>query len=295
MQHLQQTTAVIPRLIEWAEQQTAVRTMLLTSTRTSPYATVDALSDYDVVLVVLDIHPFFDDKRWLADFGEVLVTYWDPIYLDPDYGLEKVGSVIQYADGLKIDFTLWPVELMRRIAQAPTLPPDLDVGYTILLDKDNLTTGIQAPTYTVYIPKPPTEAIYLKVVEDFFSDVPYVAKCLWRDELLPVKWCLDYDMKHLFLRPMLEWRMELDHNWSAATGNLGKGLKKQLPPPLWSALERTYVGADLEANWEALFATLALFRQVALEVAQALGYTYPLAMDQKVTLYAQKIRGMDQH
>jgi hypothetical protein len=41
-------------------------------------------------------------------------------------------------------------------------------------------------------------------------------------------------MKHIYLRPMLEWRMELDHDWSMRTGALGKGLKKQLPPKIWS-------------------------------------------------------------
>ena len=27
-----------------------------------------------------------------------------------------------------------------------------------------------------------------------------MAKCLWRDEIFPAKWCLDYDMKHVYLR-----------------------------------------------------------------------------------------------
>jgi aminoglycoside 6-adenylyltransferase len=65
--------------------------------------------------------------------------------------------------------------------------------------KDPLTDGLQAPTYTAYIPTPPTEETYQQRVKEFFSDVSYVAKCLWRDELRPAKWCLDYDMKHLYL------------------------------------------------------------------------------------------------
>ncbi len=267
--------------------------MLLTSTRANPRASVDAFSDYDVVLVVLDIQPFFEERSWLQDFGEVLVAYWDPIHPAPDYGIDQVGNVTQYADGLKIDFTLWPVELLRRIAKVKKLPADLDVGYTVLVDKDHLTDEMPAPTYTAYVPKPPTEAAYHKVVEDFFSDAPYVAKCLWRDELMPAKWCLDYDMKHNDLRQMLEWRMELDHDWSAPTGALGKGLKKKLPPRLWSELERTYVGAGIEENWEALFRTLSLFRDVGMEVAAHLGYAYPDDLDRRVTAYVQKMKNLD--
>ncbi|MFA5874130.1 MAG: aminoglycoside 6-adenylyltransferase [Anaerolineales bacterium] len=293
MKDTNQAREVVRKLKQWAEQQVSVRAMLLTSTRANPHASVDAFSDYDVVLVVLDIHPFFEDRSWLQDFGEVLVTYWDPIHPAPDYGIEQVANVVQYADGLKIDFTFWPVELLRRIAKAKMLPADLDVGYTVLVDKDHLTDEIPAPTYTAYIPKPPTEETYQKVVEDFFSDAPYVAKCLWRDELMPAKWCLDYDMKHNFLRQMLEWRMELDHDWSVPTGALGKGLKKKLPPKIWSELEKTYAGAGIKENWEALFRAITLFRDVGIEVAKHLGYTYPHDLDQRVTAYVQKMKNLD--
>lgn len=181
---------VIRQLVEWAENQAPVRAMLLTSTRAIPNAPVDAFSDYDVILVTADIHPFYVDRSWLEDFGRVLVGYWDPIYREPDYDFEVFGNVIQYEGGLKIDFTLWPVELLRRIAAAPELPAELDAGYKVLLDKDQLTAGLPSPTYTAYIPKPPSNEVFQTLVNDFFSDAPYVAKCLWRDELLPAKWCL---------------------------------------------------------------------------------------------------------
>ena len=281
---------VLDRLKHWAEHHDSIRAMLLTSTRANPNAAMDVFSDYDVVLVVRDIHPLFEDRSWLHDFGDVLVTYWDPIYLAPHYGIEQFGNVIQYADGLHIDFTLWPIELLRRIKESKTLPADLDVGYMVLIDKDNLTAGMQPPTYAAYIPKRPTEEIFQKVIEDFFSDVPYVAKCLLRDELMPAKWCLDFDMKHVFLRQMLEWRVELDHDWSAPAGNLGKGLKKKMPLRIWSALEKTYVGAGISENWDALFGTISLFREVGMEVATGLGFVYPVDLDHRVTTFAQKMR-----
>jgi aminoglycoside 6-adenylyltransferase len=281
---------VIKKLIEWAEGQDAIRAMLLTSTRAIPTAPVDVFSDYDVILVVKDIRPFFEDRSWLADFGEVLVVYSDPIYSNPEYGIENFANVIQYADGLKIDFTLWPVELLQKIVQAPALTAELDAGYRILMDKENLTDGMKPPTYTAYIPVPPTNELYQRTIEEFFSDAPYVAKCLLRNELLPVKWCLDYDMKHVYLRPMLEWRMELDHDWSMPTGSLGKGLKKRLPSDIWSQLESAYAGASVADNWEALFRTMALYRQVAMEVGEGLGYAYPYELDQRVTKYVQDMR-----
>ena len=283
---------VFHTLIQWAEPRESIRAMLLTSTRAVPYAAVDFLSDYDVILIVEDIHPFYEDRRWLEDFGEVLIVYWDPIYPDPEHGIEKTSNVTQYVDGLKIDFTLWPVDLLRMITQAPSLQAELDAGYRILLDKDHLTDAMKPPTYRAYIPTPPTKEAYQLHINDFFSDVPYVAKCLLRGELLPMKWCLDYDMKYVYLRPMLEWFVGVKHNWSVPTGSLGKGLKKKLPPEIWSQLEDTYTGANTSDNWDALFRTVALFRQVAMEVGAGLGYTYPMELDQRVTTYVQGVRNM---
>lgn len=287
-----QSDKVTQRLIEWAEAQSPVRAMLMTSTRAILHAPVDALSDYDVVLAMRDIHPFYEHRRWLEDFGRVLVSYWDPIHPNPDYGLEQTGNVIQYEDGLKIDFTLWSVDLLQRIAQSSTLPAELDAGYVTLLDKDGLTHGLPPPSYQAYrATLPPAEA-FLTFVEEFFSDAPYVAKCLWREELMPAKWCLDYDMKHIYLQRLLEWRVTLDHGSTVKIGALGKGLKRYLPPALWAELEACYAGAGVAENWNALFQTLALFRQVATDVAARLDYAYPHDLDRRVTAYVRRIQQM---
>jgi aminoglycoside 6-adenylyltransferase len=283
---------VFNKLIQWAEQRDSIRAMLLTSTRAVPGATVDFLSDYDVILIVQDIHPFYEDRSWLEDFGEVLVVYWDPVYPDPEHGDEGTANVTQYADGLKIDFTLWPVALFQKIVQAPALSAELDAGYRVLLDKDNLTREMKPPTYRAYIPTRPTKEAYQLLINDFFTDVPYMGKCLLRGELLPAKWCLDYDMKHVHLRPMLEWRAGVEHNWSAPTGSLGKGLKKLLPPETWSRLEDTYAGAGTQDNWQALFRTITLFREIAREVGEGLGYKYPFELDQRVTAFVQRMQDM---
>ena len=97
-------------------------------------------------------------------------------------------------------------------------------------------------------------------------------------------------MKHVYLRPMLEWLMGLHHNWSLPTGSLGKGLKKKLPPDLWSQLEAAYAGASPVDNWESLFRTMALYRQVAMKVGKGLGYDYPLDLDRRVTVFVKEMQ-----
>jgi aminoglycoside 6-adenylyltransferase len=282
---------VIRRLVDWAEGQASIRAMLLTSSRAVPDAPLDAFSDYDVIFVVTEVYPFHADDSWLEDFGRVLVVYRDPLRLEN--GLEQVGRVTLYEDGTKIDYTVFSVAWLRRTVEEPRLPDELDAGYAVLLDKDRLTDRLRSPTYTAYIPNPPTEAEYRSVIEEFWSESTYVAKNLWRNELIFMKYNLDHVMKYKKLRQMLEWRMEIDNDWSVKPGVCGRGLKVRLRSEFWSELETTFVGAGIEENWQALFNTIELFRKVAIEVGDHLGYAYPLDLDERVLDYLRKVKDLD--
>ncbi len=281
---------VIAHLVRWAMANPRLRAVVWTSTRTNPAVKVDALSDYDIIFVVDDITPFLANDGWLNDFGPLLVVYRDPIRTEG--GHPAFTRVTQYEDGLKIDFTVMGVDGWSQWASGPALPDDLDVGYRVLLDKDELTAHLQPPTGTAYIARPPDEAAYQEVIELFFHEGTYVAKNLWRDELLPAKYSFDAIMKGEQLRTMLEWRAAVDHDWTYKTGVLGKGLKKHLPPDLWAAFEATYVGAAIAENWAAFYATLNLFRQVATDVGSVLGYPYPLDLDRRATAYFRAVQAL---
>jgi aminoglycoside 6-adenylyltransferase len=291
LNHTLNENVVIEGLIQWAESQPLVRATLLTSSRAVPNAPIDVFSDYDVILVVREVHPFYEDRSWLEAFGSVLVLYRDP--LEPYYGCLTSAYVTQYENGLKIDFTLWPVEILQRVAADPQLPDELDAGYRVLLDKDHLTDGLKSPTYAAYIPAPPTATEYQDTVEVFLLEATYVAKLLWRDDLMAAKHVLDHFMKQEHLRPMLEWHFEIDQEWSVKPGPYGRRLKKWLRPDLWTELESTYTGAGLEANWAAMFRTVGLFRRVAIKVGERLGYPYPHDLDRRAVAFLEKVRNLD--
>jgi len=117
-----------------------------------------------------------------------------------------------------------------------------------------------------------------------------VAVSLLRDDLLPAMWVLDCDMTHVYLLRILQWRMECDYEWAVPARALGKGLRKGLPADVWDELRRICVGAATADTWEALFQTMALFRQVARDVGDRLGYAYPDELDQRVTAYVRGLR-----
>ncbi len=278
----------LARFSAWANAHNDVRALILTSTRAIPNARLDAFSDYDLILYVNDVRPYHEQRDWLSAFGSVLVMYNDPLTRDGEF--ETSGNIVQFEDGLKIDFTLQPVGMLQRLAQLPELPDEFDAGYRVLVDKDGLTAALKPPSYRAYIPKPPSEREFRENVEVFFVDAIYVAKYLWRDDRIAAKEVFDHYLKQDHLLPLLVWRAEIDHGWAKKPGVLGRGLKRWLRPDLWAALETTYTGADAAANWDALFRAIALFRRVGVEVGDLLGYAYPHDLHERALAYIHKVR-----
>lgn len=278
----------LDRIVRWGASQPLVRAMLLTSTRAVPGAEPDLFSDYDIILALVDVQPFCATREWLSAFGTVLVMYQDPLTTVDGY--PQSGNVVQFEEGLKIDFGLWQQEYLAQLAEQPALPEELDAGYRVLLDKDGLTSSLQPPTYQAYYPTPPTQEQYLEAIEDSFLVATYVARYLWRDDRLAARFIFDTFLKDEHLRPMLEWLVELEQNWSVKPGLHGRKLQRWLRPELWAALESTFTGLGYEESWQALENALVLLRKAAQEVGARLGYAYPAGMERRVRLYMQKIK-----
>jgi aminoglycoside 6-adenylyltransferase len=278
---------VLGKLVAWGRALEAVRALVLTSTRASPHAHVDVLSDYDVVAAVRDPDSFLAGGPWRNAHGEPLVGWGDESELE---GFRTSFRGVLHRDGVRIDWTVWPEELLGHIAEGAELPEALDVGYRVLLDKDGRTAGWPAPTYRAHVPNPPGASEYRALVEEFWWDTTYVAKGLARGHVVFAKFALDYDAKLVALRRVLEWLVELDHDWAVKPGAYGKGIEELLRPELREELLATYVGAGVEETWDALFRTTALFRRVATEVGRRLAHAYPHALDDAVTAYLEAIR-----
>ncbi len=278
---------VLAKLIAWGTAQASVRAMIMTSSRARPDGPVDLLSDYDIIVAVTEPERYGQDSAWISDYGPPMVRWGDQ---DELFGQTTYFRGIVYEDCVKIDWSIWPVGLIDQVAAAAILPDELDVGYQVLLDKDGRTAAWKPPSYRAHIPARPTEAEYRDLVEEFWWITTYVAKSLWRDELVFARFCLDQDIKLGVMRRLLEWRIEIDHNWSVKPGVLGRGLKRRLPGDIWSDLANTYGGPDIDDNWAALSRTIALFRRVAIEVGAALGYAYLERVDDQVSAFLDAVR-----
>lgn len=280
---------VLDRLLAWAKSDPSIQALVLTSSRARADGSADVLSDFDVILAVRDAPAFVAADDWVSAYGRPLARWGDEHEV---YGSTTYFRGVVYEDGVKVDYSVWPDTLLERVSEEPVLPEDLDVGYRVLLDKDGRTSCWRAPTFRAHVPAKPTRAEYEALVEEFWWVTTYVAKSLWRGELVFAKFALDYDAKLVALRRCLEWRIEIDHDWSVRPGAYGRGLERLLPEDLRSELAATYVGAEIEENWSALFRTTALFRRVSTEVGDALGYAYPQDVDDAVTALLEDVRAL---
>jgi aminoglycoside 6-adenylyltransferase len=279
------------QLVAWGQARDLVRAMVLTSTRAIPGVAVDILSDYDVIVYVREVLPFYECRDWLAVFGEVLALYHDP--LETRDGFQSAGFVVQFVGGLKIDFTILAVEALTKIVQEQTLPAEYDAGYRVLLDKDHLAQGLPTPTYQAYIPKPPSQERFNEVIDSFFLDATYVARYLWRQEVLAARAILEQYMKLENLLPILWWLVEIDQGWKVKPGLYGRGLRKWLRPDLWQKLAATCPNAEPDEIWRALDKTLDLMHTVGSEVGMHFGYAYPEEQEQKTREYNAGIQSLE--
>jgi aminoglycoside 6-adenylyltransferase len=273
--------AVLERILSWAEADDSVRAIVLTSTRANAGAAVDLLSDYDVVVVLTDVGRFDPE----AAYGTPMARWGDEHVV---HGVGTFFRGVVYEDGVKIDWTLWPDTVPSLVAEHG-LTDDLDVGYRVLLDKDGATAEWPQPAYRAHIPARPNEQEYVALVEEFWWSSTYVAKSLWRGERFFTRFALDVDLKHGAVRRMLEWLVELEHDWSLRPGAYGRGLERLVPPDIWRELAATY---DDEGGWEAFERTIALFRRVAATVGEGLGFEYPQRVDDLASSYLEWIRSL---
>ena len=258
--------------LAWAKAEDAVRLVVVTSTRARPDGPPDELSDYDIIVALTDLDRF--DPA--AAYGTPAARWGDE---HDDQGTLTFFRGVVYENGVKIDWTLWPTNVPELIAEHG-LNHNLDVGYRVLLDKDGAADRWPQPTFRAHIPAKPTEERYVALVEEFWWSATYVAKAQARGELFFARFVLDSELTYDCLRTMLEWRIELDRDWTWKPGAYGRGIEHELPNEL---------AVELEAAHDSVERTIKLFRRVAREVGERLGYAYPELADKSVCAYFEEL------
>ena len=271
-------------ILNFARDNDAVRAVVMNGSRVNPNIRRDPFQDYDVVYFVRSVKPFQRNAELVRYFGDILILQTPEDMGEPpadDDG--HYAYLMQFMDGNRIDLSFYALEQVDLIVK--------DSLSRVLLDKDNLIGQLPPPSEAGYLPHRPTAKAFDDCCNEFWWLNPYVAKGLWRGELINARHILDTLMRGQLMK-MLTWYFGLQTNFQKAPGKLGKHLKDQLDADRWALLERTYSDLQPDNIWTALFSMDDLFRQTAKSVASSFGFTYPEQDDVKVSNYIRHIRSL---
>ena len=269
-------------ILNFAREHDEVRAVVMNGSRINPNAKKDPFQDYDVVNFVRSVEPFRRNAEVVRYFGEIMILQTPEDMIDPPAeGEGHYTYLMQFMDGNRIDLSFYALEQVELIIK--------DSLSLVLLDKDHVIGELPPPSEVNYLPLKPSAKAFDDCCNEFWWLNPYVAKGLWRAELIYAKVMLDTHMREQLLK-MLTWYFGVQTNFQRSPGKLGKYLKGQIGAELWALLERTYSDAQLGHIWEALFSMDDLFRQIAKAVADHFGFNYPEQDDVRVSNYVRHIR-----
>lgn len=283
MRHTGESDGLLRRVVEWANQQPDIIALIMTGSHARRDATVDELSDYDLEIFTASPDRYTSSADWMAEIGKV----WVSLPLTSSRGCPT--RLVIYEGGEKVDFSILPVRALEDVVSAQKLSELYDRGYRVLVDKKGLAARLPTPSYASPGGAQPTEAEFRAAIEEFWFEASHIPKYLQRDDLWVVKF-RDWTMKELLLK-MLEWHTVAMNEEHHDVWHIGTRMKDWVRPDVWERLHETFGRFDAADSWRALLATVSLFRDLARETAERLGYQYPQQVDDAISGYLREFKG----
>ncbi|MBL7200479.1 MAG: aminoglycoside 6-adenylyltransferase [Anaerolineae bacterium] len=277
-------TAAYEQLIEgfirWAQAEDNVRAAFVIGSRARRDHPADEWSDLDVIILADDPRPYVSTTGWLAHIGHPWLTF---IESTPEG--DAFEQRVLFEGGLDVDFVPSSVGQFRKMLSEGLPPADAEMvrrGIRVLVDKDGLSERLAPVAAEPVEPALVGEPEYLNLVSDFWYHTVWTAKKLRRGELWTAKSCCDVYLKQRLLR-MLEWHTRAVRGPDTDTWMRGRFLEEWADPRALQALPAIYAHHEEEDVWRALEGTMELFRWLAIETGESLGYGYPSNGDDRAT------------
>lgn len=254
-------------ILDVAKSDERIRAVYMNGSRTNPNVKKDIFQDYDIVYVVRQTKPFYENKNWVDIFGERLYMQC-PEEVDKNRGWKTdfdkcFGWLMQFKDGVRMDLRLMPVE------EANVLEDKLCV---ILLDKDGILPAIPEATDEDYRVKRPDQNQFSACCNEFWWCLNNVAKGLWREEI-PYVHHMYYNCHAQFMQ-LINWKIGYETNFQISTGKASKYIKAYLSDDIWHRFLETYINGNLDDIWHSVFVMCELFHETSLELEQKWGLSY---------------------
>ena len=262
---------VLDKIIEWAKGEAAIRAVILEGSRASSSDT-DEFSDYDLNIFVTDDTKYLSDSRWITTFDDVLVYQKEGLFCK---NTRIPTRLVVYKESPKVDFSFWPISMLREIVDSKVLPERYRNGYKVLLDKDGITQNMPAARYDGYVIGKPTKNEVLTTLYNFWFEAYCIAKYLRRESLWYVKVLENGPIKR-FLLQMILWRESSKDDWkNNKIHQEGKNLEDHIGEDIKRALVGCFSKYGKADTWRSLWKMIELFKRLLREVTAKLSIVYP--------------------
>lgn len=274
-------------IINWSENNKDVKVVLLTSSLVNPLAPVDEFSDLDIELIFENNTQYISENNWTYHFGNPIAMIEED---ETSFDGRHAMKMILYDDHVKVDFKLFSKDKFLKEVRLKELPEDWDIGYKVLIDKEEITKEMQKPSFQVSIIKKPSKEEFQRILNDFWWDTTYVAKCLARDEIFYAKFMSETNIRTEYLIPLIEWHIASKHNWNITSNKYGRLFKKYLNREMWLKTEQTFSGSNIKDNWTALLAMADLVSEIGIELSEKLDHEYPFKLEKDIRKYLKDLQ-----
>jgi len=263
------TNEIIDNLILWGTDCENLQAIILFGSQARVDGKYDEFSDIDLLLIVNEVEMFFTSDEWLNKIGEFTVSFAEITCDDM-----KMRRVV-FNNGLDADLVIIPSDKIGILKEGHT-KEEIEIGYRVLIDKIGLEDKLPPINTEKRFYSAPKEHDFINSVNDFVFHVVWAAKKLKRGELWAAKYCVDNYMKWQLLS-MIEHNTHAEKGINYNTWYHGKYMDEWANPNILQKLSACfshYNEADIK---RALFATIDLYHNLAVETAKLLCFEYPHA------------------
>jgi len=270
-------------ILDVAMADERIRAVLLNGSRASKDVPPDVYQDFDIVFIVDNISSFTCNHKWTDIFGEKLIWQLpEEMSFGKEQGLVTFPYLMLFADGNRIDLTLFPGEKLQTHFHAESLT-------VVWLDKDNLFLHLPPPNNSDHFIKKPTQKEFSDTCNEFWWVSTYVAKGLARNQITYAKEMMEMVVRPMFMK-MIEWKIGSENNFEVATGKAGKFMQQYLSQEDYQKILSTYANHQIEDNWRSLFIMTEMFSQFANKVSTNLDFRYNAVEEKNTLQYLEEVK-----
>jgi len=281
---------ILDLIIEFAKNDERIRLVMINGSRIDPDATKDGLNDFDIIYFVRDIRSFLKNENWIEKtFGEILILQKPDDWYSHLYDYESnnpFAFLIQFQEEFRIDLTLVDVENYKKYMNENTLEPG-----KILIQKDELPGVINFFDFSKFKIKVPSEKEFRDTCNEFYWLAPYIAKGLYRKELIYVKSIME-NSQYEQLYKMLIWNVLIREDSLVRTGKFSKHLHRYLTKNENDELSNCFPGSDFDDIWEKEINAIKFFTRFASFVGDHYHFQFDKHTSQKIIDYLFNIKNL---